>query len=54
MLLSLKNFVFRVLPDEKVPGSGEKDRMLQEKEEELRRMQEMLAKMQAQMQQHMP
>ncbi|KAF4532084.1 hypothetical protein B566_EDAN006178 [Ephemera danica] len=30
---------------------AEKDRMLQEKEAELRRMQEMLAKMQAQMQQ---
>jgi hypothetical protein len=31
--------------------SGEKDRILQEKEAELRRMQDMLTKMQAQMQQ---
>ncbi|XP_046979912.1 septin-1 [Schistocerca americana] len=42
-----------VLPEEKV-GAGEKDRILQEKEAELRRMQEMLAKMQAQMQQQQP
>jgi septin 2 len=32
----------------------EKDRILQEKEAELRRMQEMLAQMQAQMQQQQP
>nr|CAD7264920.1 unnamed protein product [Timema shepardi]CAD7576857.1 unnamed protein product [Timema californicum] len=34
--------------------SGEKDRILQEKEAELRRMQEMLAQMQARMQQQQP
>ena len=35
-------------------GTVEKDRILQEKEAELRRMQEMLAQMQAQMQQQQP
>ena len=35
-------------------GAVEKDRILQEKEAELRRMQEMLAQMQAQMQQQQP
>nr|CAD7449562.1 unnamed protein product [Timema bartmani] len=39
-------------PEEK--QSGEKDRILQEKEAELRRMQEMLAQMQARMQQQQP
>ncbi|XP_063219368.1 septin-1 isoform X2 [Bacillus rossius redtenbacheri] len=36
---------------EEKPPTGDKDRILQEKEAELRRMQEMLAKMEAQMQQ---
>nr|CAD7425734.1 unnamed protein product [Timema monikensis] len=43
---------YRLNPEEK--QSGEKDRILQEKEAELRRMQEMLAQMQARMQQQQP
>ncbi|KAF5281050.1 hypothetical protein FQR65_LT14884 [Abscondita terminalis] len=41
----------RIIPDEKNGVLGDKDRMLAEKEAELKRMQEMLVAMQAQMQQ---
>lgn len=43
--------LFRIT-EEKTGALGEKDRILQEKEAELKRMQEMLAAMQAQMQQN--
>ena len=45
--------IYRMLGGEE-KGTVEKDRILQEKEAELRRMQEMLAQMQAQMQQQQP
>ncbi|XP_033223312.1 septin-1 isoform X1 [Belonocnema kinseyi] len=43
-----------IVENEKSGAGSEKDRILQEKEAELRRMQEMLAAMQAQMQQQQP
>lgn len=42
------------MESEKATSVTEKDRILQEKEAELRRMQELLAVMQAQMQQQQP
>jgi septin 2 len=47
------DYICRVLGGEE-KGTVEKDRILQEKEAELRRMQEMLAQMQAQIQQQQP
>jgi septin 2 len=46
--------ICRQMGGEEKGGTVEKDRILQEKEAELRRMQEMLAQMQAQMQQQQP
>lgn len=51
---SLNLSVNSIVESEKANSVSEKDRILQEKEAELRRMQELLAVMQAQMQQQHP
>lgn len=51
---SLNTFINRIVESEKANSVSEKDRILQEKEAELRRMQELLAVMKAQMQQQQP
>lgn len=45
---------FRSLPEHEKNAGSEKDRILQEKEAELKRMQDVIAKMQAQIQQQTP
>lgn len=46
--------VCRSLPEHEKNAGSEKDRILQEKEAELKRMQDVIAKMQAQIQQQTP
>lgn len=46
--------MYRSLPEHEKNSGSEKDRILQEKEAELKRMQDVIAKMQAQIQQQTP
>lgn len=46
--------LYRSLPEHEKNSGSEKDRILQEKEAELKRMQDVIAKMQAQIQQQTP
>lgn len=48
------NVYTRSLPEHEKNSGSEKDRILQEKEAELKRMQDVIAKMQAQIQQQTP
>lgn len=47
-------FFYRSLPEHEKNAVSEKDRILQEKEAELKRMQDVIAQMQAQIQQQTP
>lgn len=47
-------YLYRSLPEHEKNVGSEKDRILQEKEAELKRMQDVIAKMQAQIQQQTP
>lgn len=54
-MVNFSNFFFySSLPEHEKNAGSEKDRILQEKEAELKRMQDVIAKMQAQIQQQTP
>lgn len=53
-LITFSHCVCRSLPEHEKNAGSEKDKILQEKEAELKRMQDVIAKMQAQIQQQTP